>query len=181
MRTSRKTARSERTAERKKTGSWLLAAVVIVASVAVAFAPALVAGFTSWDDDINITANPFLHPFNARGLRLIWTKPLQNLYVPLVYTTYGLDQLVGGGRPWAFHLTNVLLHAGSSVLVLAILSGFAQRARNMSAVPLIGALVFALHPLQVEPVVWCTGRKDVMSGFFALASMLFYLNADKST
>src|SRR5437762_1725090 len=73
--------------------------------------------------------------------------------------------------PLVFHLTNILLHAANTVLVLLIL-------RRLGATMLISgavALLFAWHPMQVESVAWIAQRKTVLATFFALLSMLAYL------
>lgn len=142
--------------------------------------------FTNWDDDINVTQNPYVTPPSWAGTIHHWTHAYRSLYVPLVYTTFALDGLVGGGRPWAFHLTNVLLHAAASIAVLLIVRMLlAERASAEAMTPQrwgwvsagMAALVFAWHPVQVEAVSWITGRKDVLSGCLALWAVWFYLRS----
>ena len=165
---------------------WLLAAALIVAAVALFLAPALRGEFTNWDDDVNVTGNPLLTE-QAGGARLarIWGGPYRNLYIPLTYTSYLADLAVGGGRPAAFHLGNIVLHAAASVGVLLLL-GLLLRADRGGARPgrgalvlaaSAGAVVFALHPVQVEPVAWITGRKDVLSGALAVWAWVAYVAA----
>jgi tetratricopeptide (TPR) repeat protein len=141
-------------------------------------------GFTNWDDDINVTLNPYVTPPSWAGVAHHWCNAYRSLYVPLVYTAFALDGLVGGGEPWAFHLSNVLLHAAAAVAVVLIVNRL--MAPNPAAKPgspylwvvAAGAgLIFAWHPLQVEPVSWITGRKDVLSGCLALWAVWFYLRS----
>lgn len=158
--------------------AYLALGAALALAVFVAFAPALRAGFTNWDDDVNVVENPFLNPHGGPGVAHLWTHPYRNLFIPLVYTSYVGDFALGGGRPWAFHLVNVALHAVAALLVLLILSRLVPGARSGwagIAAAGAGALLFALHPVQVEPVAWVTGRKDVLSGVLALAAMLAYL------
>ncbi len=145
---------------------------VLVAAVVLVFSRSLLTKFTDWDDGVNITQNPgIIAPSWERTLGF-WTHPYSNLYVPLVYTSFLWDRavsllLTGGLAPLVFKLHNLILHAGSACLVYRIVA----RLVPAPAAALAGALLFAVHPLQVEPVVWATGRKDVLSGFLVLASL----------
>ncbi len=143
-----------------------LAASLVLLTL-LAYLPALRAGFI-WDDDAYVTQNPTLT--DAAGLAKMWTdvRSLPQWY-PLVHTTFWLERRVWGLNPAGYHLDNVLLHAASAVLLLALL-----RRLNVPGAPLAAAL-FALHPVQVESVAWVTERKNVLSGLFYFASFLAYL------
>lgn len=163
----------------------MVVAGVLVVAVMLFFAPSLRGGFTNWDDDVNVTGNPLLTE-QADGGRLarIWSGPYRNLYIPLTYTSYLADLAVGGGRPFAFHLGNLVLHAAAAVGVLLLL-GLLLRAGGAGGVSrgglvvaaAAGAAVFALHPVQVEPVAWITGRKDVLSGALAVWAWVAFVAA----
>ena len=133
----------------------------------LAYLPTLRAGWV-WDDDAYVTNNPTL--LDAAGLAKMWTDvhALPQWY-PLVHTTFWLERRVYGLNPAGYHLDNVLLHAASAVLLLALL-----RRLKVPGAPLAAAL-FALHPVQVESVAWVTERKNVLSGLFYFASFLAYL------
>ena len=85
---------------------------------------------------------------------------------PVVTLSYYLDQLVGGGAPWSFHLTNLLVLLGASVGVFALL----RRTTLDRALPL--ALLFALWPIQVEGACNIAGRTDLLCAAFAAAALL---------
>jgi Tfp pilus assembly protein PilF len=131
------------------------------------YAPALEAGFV-WDDDANVTRNLPLR--SLAGLRALWLEPgATTQYYPLVYTSFWIEHALVGFEPLLYHLDNVLLHAGVAVLLwrLLVLMGLPGA--------WLAAAVFALHPVHVESVAWVTERKNVLSGFFYLASALVYL------
>jgi tetratricopeptide (TPR) repeat protein len=147
-------------------------ALVLCAVPLCVFAPALRAGFVEWDDPVLISRNPHLFPPLVSGLLWHWTHAHQGMYIPLVYTVWwGLIRLAGGAYPPLFHAANLLLHIGSVCLVYRILRRLV--AGQWPAVA--GAVLFAIHPLQVEAVAWATGMKDVLSGFLALAALDAYL------
>ncbi len=136
------------------------------------FLPTTQFDFTDWDDGINVCDNPYLNPVTADSLRTIWTKPFQNLYVPLVYSSFALDVSVWGLlKPGGFHATNAVIHAFTAMIVFRLLLTLIG---NVGAA-VFGALLFAIHPLQVEPVTWITGRKDVLAGFFSLLAVAAYV------
>ncbi len=133
----------------------------------VSYVPAMRGDFI-WDDDAYVTRNRTLE--TAGGLRRIWFEiGATPQYYPLVFSTFWLERRVWDLNPFGYHLTNVLLHAASAVLLWRIL-------RRLS-VPgaWLAAAVFAVHPVQVESVAWITERKNVLSGVFYFASMLAYL------
>jgi tetratricopeptide (TPR) repeat protein len=148
-----------------------LAAGLLVAMTLVAYIPAMRGGYV-WDDDAYVQYNPVLR--DAEGLRKVWLEP-QSVpqYYPLVYTTYWIERRLWNGlgvpRAPGHHLTNVLLHAISAVLLWRLLRRLALPGAYFAAA------VWALHPVCVESVAWITERKNVLSGVFCFLSMLTYL------
>ena len=131
------------------------------------YLPALYGGFI-WDDDAYVIRTPLLR--NLTGLQHIWLQPTAlPQYYPLTHTSFWLEYQAWGLWPFGYHLTNILLHAGNAILLWLVL--------HRLAVPgaWVAAAIFALHPVHVESVAWVTERKNVLSGFFALSSLLCYL------
>ena len=164
-------------------GFVIVAALAVV--VAAVYGQSLEHQFIIWDDDQNIYKNPHLSSESLEELGAFWKGSYLGLYIPLVYTIWGAIALVSrevmmselSSAPvvdgfW-FHFANVGIHFGSTVLVFALIYRLLGR-RDMVAAAL-GASLFALHPLQVEPVAWATGMKDLLSTFLALvAALLFF-------
>jgi len=94
---------------------------------------------------------------------------------PVKALTYGLDWAVGGGRPWSFHLTNLLLHAGSGILLLLAARRLLGRRHPWLAETL--ALLHAVSPLHVEAAVWISARSDVLWSLFTIAGVLLLLRS----
>ena len=123
-----------------------------------------------WDDD-NCSTPPELR--SVEGLRRIWFQPRATAqYYPLLYTSYWIQQRVWGDSPTGYHLINLLLHIGCVVMVLKILRFLRIPGAELAAI------IFALHPVNVETVAWIAERKNTLSGIFALGATLSYLKFD---
>ena len=147
----------------------LIVALALVAAVVVAYLPSLSAGFV-WNDDTYLTENPTLD--GAHGLQRIWTDPKANeQYYPAVFTSFWLEKQLWGLHPFGYHLVNVLLHAGSALL----LWWFLRRLSLPGA--WLAAAAFALHPVCVESVAWVTERKNTLSMFLTLLAAHAFLAA----
>ena len=92
-------------------------------------------------------------------------------YRPLAIVSFMLDAAAGGVSPRLYHATNVVLHAAAACLLLALaLSWGAWRWAAVSA-----ALVFAVHPVNVQTVAWVAGRNDLLLAVFGLLSLLGWI------
>lgn len=144
------------------------AAIVLVFVTICAYLPVIVTGGFIWDDDSYVTRNVLL--WEPNGLYRIWfdlgSTPQ---YYPLTYTTFWLEYHLWDLWPTGYHIVNVLLHAGNSILLWVILETL-----SVPGAWFIAA-VFALHPVHVESTAWITERKNVLSGFFYFTALLCYM------
>ncbi len=142
----------------------LLYATILVIAVVIAYQPSLHNGFI-WDDDLYVTKNLALRTFE--GLKRIWTVRGATIqYYPVTFTSFWAEYQLFGLDPAVFHATNILLHAANAILVWFLL--------ECLGLPWawLAAILFAVHPVNVESVAWISERKNVLSGFFVLCSML---------
>lgn len=140
---------------------------LIVLLVFLAYLPALHCGFI-WDDDSYVTENLTLHDLG--GLQRIWFQVgAVPQYYPMVHTSFWLEYHLWGLNPVGFHAINVLLHATAAILLWQVL----RRLQIPGA--WLAAILFALHPVEVESVAWVTERKNVLSAVFYFAAALCYL------
>lgn len=135
----------------------------------LAYSPALSGQFL-WDDSTWITdwsSRRLLR--DEHGLWRMWTEigALQQ-YFPLTGTSFWLDHHFWGEWTLPYHVENVLLHAGTALLFGQMLTKLKVQGAWLAAG------LFALHPVMVESVAWITERKNVLSGFFFMASLLAY-------
>ena len=129
--------------------------------------------YTNWDDFEFIRDNPLLLSADIDSIEGIITPGgvrHEMLYIPLTYLSYFAENSIGGLKPSVVHGTNIVLHVANTLLVLIFISSLS----NNWGVAFIGTLAFAVHPLMVEPVAWCMGRKDLLSTFFGLGALITY-------
>lgn len=127
--------------------------------------------FLSWDDNVYVYENPLIRNLTWTGIQDIFRNFVMGNYHPLVILSYAIEFSIAGIEPKLYHLTNLALHIGTTLLALRVIH---QLTQNLP-MALLAALFFGLHPLKVESVAWVTERKDVLYGFFYLASLSFWL------
>lgn len=156
---------------RERAARWTPPILVAAAALAV-FAPALAAGFVSWDDGVYVVDNPLIRGLGLESLRRMLVATRGGLWQPLTWLSFAADHAFWGLEPSGFHATNLLIHAASSVVFYAIgLRLFGGR----RAPAALAALFFAVHPLRVESVAWVTERKGLLSSLFFLLAALAHL------
>jgi hypothetical protein len=153
-------------------------AFAIVALAVVASATGLSNGF-ALDDLALVADNARVHSLDQwRRLFALPYWPPQygaSLYRPLVTIAYALQWSAGGGAPWVFHLCSVVFYAALCALVLALLL------EVLTPVPaVIGASLFAVHPVHVESVANVVGQSELMASLAMLASCVVYLRARRT-
>ncbi|MDB5319537.1 MAG: hypothetical protein JWN40_1168 [Phycisphaerales bacterium] len=156
----------------------LLYPALIALACLITFAPILSNGFVSWDDYETISRNPRLNPPSTEALVYYWRHPHMHLYAPLTYTVWMTLAAVahagvntGPISAGLFHAASLILHILASLVVFALLCRLVM---NPTAA-LYGALLFALHPVQVETVAWASGLKDVLCGLLIWTAVWQYL------
>jgi tetratricopeptide (TPR) repeat protein len=151
--------------------------IAIATAALVPHLHALRCGFV-FDDVGVIVENPAITGFD---LGKIWTEPYwpQNpgahLYRPLVSTGYAIDWALAGGKPWLFHLRNLLIHAATALAALALLRSLFPARPGLA---FAAAALFALHPLHVEAVAGIVGRAESLAALLTLGSALAWLRAE---
>jgi tetratricopeptide (TPR) repeat protein len=151
--------------------TWKSAAVCFFLALAVwvVFGQTTRFDFINYDDDVIVYENPAV----TRGLDLheifrVFTQDSgRDSWFPITDVSHMLDWQLYGPKAGGHHLTNVLLHAATTIvlfLVFQAITGAIWRSAFVAA-------VFAVHPLRVESVAWIAERKDVLSGLFFMLAL----------
>ena len=154
--------------------------LILIIACFVVFGRLLLCDFTWWDDQHTIHHNPQLNPVQWDTFVHNWTQPSASIYIPLTFTVWALISLIARVQPDTAGISlNPMFYHGASVIIHALgsLAAFAviRRLVRNDLAALLGALLWALHPVQVESVGWASGLKDVLSGSLVLASLAMYL------
>lgn len=171
--------------ERKK---YLVAGSAAILTFLV-YLPALRNGFVNWDDDDYVYANPHIREISVRLLKWAFFDFYDANWHPLTWISHAIDYAVWGLDPWGHHLTSIVLHAVNTfilvLLVAKLMTIVGAKPRAFFSKPLdeqgilftagITGLLFGLHPIHVESVAWISERKDLLSGFFFLLTLLAYM------
>jgi len=139
--------------------------------VFAAYSPILHNGFVNFDDNVYVYENPHvLSGLNLAGLKWVWGTAYASNWHPITWLSHMLDCQLYGLKPAGHHVTSLLLHLASALLLLAVL----KRMTGSLWCSTLVAAFFALHPLRVESVAWVAERKDVLSVFFLMLTLLAY-------
>ena len=154
----------------------LAAAAALVALTSLAFSPSLTSPLTHYDDSLYIWDNvKRLSPPGWAGLALqfdstrAWSGDFVE-YFPLRDSVYWALYQAFELSPFPYHLTSLLFHLISSLLVWLFFKQLGLTDRTAW----LGALLFALHPVHIESVVWVAGLKDPMVLMFMLTALCSY-------
>ena len=147
----------------------LVAAIII--TVAVVYLPALRGEFV-WDDFLLITGNPLLQNFS--GLVEIWSGGRTADYFPLTNTVFWIEHYLFGANATGYHAVNILLQIANALLVWRLLKRL-----NIPGAWLAG-LIFGIDPVHVASVAWISELKNLIAMFFALLSVLCFLELDET-
>jgi len=128
--------------------------------------------FFNFDDDVYVTRNIYIQSgVTLDGLCRTFSTPYAEFWHPMTLISFMFDYQLYGLNPGGYHLTNLVLHLLSTLLLFWLFN-------RMTGAPWKSAFVaalFAFHPLHVESVAWIAKRKDVLSIFFWMITLCTYV------
>ncbi len=125
-----------------------------------------------WDDNQYILMNTHIHQ-GLTGAGIKWAFTIQNglsYWHPMAFVSHMLDFQLFGSNSARHHLSNVIIHTANSILLFVVLRFMTKRLWLSFLV----AALFSLHPINVETVAWVAERKNILSTFFFLLTILIY-------
>ena len=156
----------------------------------IVYLPSLQNGFVNWDDSGYVYDNPFIRSFDVQLLKSAFAEFHLANWHPITWLSHAFDYAIWGMNPLGHHLTNNIIHALNTLLVVLLIIrlmevyqeaaghyGPSQPLLHDRTIKLTGAatgLLFGLHPLHVETVAWVSERKDLLCAFFFLLTLITY-------
>jgi tetratricopeptide (TPR) repeat protein len=170
-RRSAKSASAEPTPWHERFRSPPLLCLLLALVTFAVYTPALRNDFVNYDDSDYVTANPHVQSgLNWENIQWAFTTGHASNWHPITWLSHMLDCQLFGQQPAMHHLVSVLFHIANAVLLFLLLNGMTGAVWRS----VIVAALFALHPLHVESVAWASERKDVLSAFFFLLTLIAY-------
>jgi len=131
-------------------------------------------GFINLDDPVYVYENAYVKSgLNANSIRQAFSYELaekSSNWHPITWLSLMIDYQIFGLNPSGYHLINLLFHVMNALLLFLILNGMTKKLWPSAFV----AALFAIHPLHVESVAWIAERKDVLSTFFWMLTLVAY-------
>ncbi len=128
--------------------------------------------FINIDDNIYVTGNSHIQSgITLDGFRWAFSSTYAEFWHPLTWLSLMFDYQLYGLNAGGYHLTNLILHILSALLLFWLFNRMTGTIWRSAFV----AAIFALHPLHVESVAWIAERKDVLSVFFWMLTLCLYV------
>jgi len=165
-----------------------VAALLVSISTLILYLPSIQNDFVNWDDDRYVYENEHIRSLDYKFLKWSFGFHISNWH-PLTLISHSVDYALWGLNPIGHHLTNIIFHSANTLLLFILTlylltnvssaqSSFSENSSILSTKYIftasVAALLFGIHPIHVESVAWVSERKDVLSTFFALLSLIFY-------
>jgi protein O-mannosyl-transferase len=160
--------------------------LILLILTILALSPVLSGGFIRLDDYDHLFDNPQLRRMSLSGLAGVWARPYWNLYIPITYSVWWALELIGSlagnlaQSAWLFHAFNLGIHLANVVLVFFLVRALVRGDEKdtppkagdaVDGIALIAALLFGLHPMQVESVAWVSELKGELAAMFGLLGL----------
>lgn len=127
--------------------------------------------FVNWNDNSFIYNNPQIKSISLETVSQWFARPQIKLFAPLTALSYALDYQNYGLQAGGYHITSLAFHLLNILLVFYLLTFVSPN----TFFAFLGALLFGIHPAQVETVVWLSERKTLLSAFFSLAAFALFI------
>ncbi len=128
-----------------------------------------------WDDHIYVTGNELVKSLSFNNIKLIFSTIFWTDYYPVSLLTYAIDYHFWELNPLGYHITNVFIHSINAFFIFLIIITLIKS----TIAAYITAIIFIIHPVNVETVVWISERKNLLSFLFMLIAFYLYIRSHK--
>lgn len=147
---------------------------LILGAIALVYAGTVRFDFC-WDDLSYLIQNPYIREISWNNISVIFSRNFEGNFAPLHILFYAIQHAVWGMNPGGYHAVSVILHIFNSIFLFILIRTITGR----KDAALFAALIFAVHPVQVENVAWVSEQKSLLAmAFFIPAFYLYVLDAD---
>ncbi|MGB5219311.1 MAG: tetratricopeptide repeat protein [Smithella sp.] len=152
--------------------NFLIISIVLVALTLAVFWQVYQYDFVNIDDYVYVTENKNIQSgITLKGILWAFSTTYAEFWHPLTWISLMLDYQLFGLNAGGYHMTNVILHILSTLLLFWLFNRMTGAVWKSAFV----AAFFAIHPLHVESVAWIAERKDVLSGFLGILTLCVYV------
>jgi protein O-mannosyl-transferase len=156
----------------KLTARELMIYIILTAAICCVYGRVTLFDFVGFDDPVYVVQNGHIQSgITWSALKWAFSTTYFGLWNPLVWISYMLDYQLYGLNAGGYHLTNLILHILSSLLLFGLFNRMTGEIWKSA----FAAVLFALHPMHVESVAWIAERKDVLSAFFWISTLCLYV------
>src|SRR6201982_2779737 len=145
---------------------------ILLAVILFVYANSLFNSFTM-DDELYIFKNPQVTQPSLK--QLFQPNKVSAVFRPVTFATFAVNYKLNGDRPFGYHLLNLSLHAGVTMLLFLVLRAILANEPRGNIIAFVAALLFAVHPVHTEAVASIVGRSELLAAGFLLAAWLFHL------
>ncbi len=161
----------EQTHQEPSSALRLVPYLLVLTTVAI-FLPVIGYGFNNHDDPGYVRDNLVIeNGVTVEAISRVFREPFVQSWFPVSVLSHAMDIQLYGLQAGGHHATNLLLHVMNTLLVYFVLRRATGHGWPSAAV----ALLFAVHPVHVETVVWISNRKDLLAAFFLLTTVWAHL------
>jgi tetratricopeptide (TPR) repeat protein len=160
-------------------------ASIIVALSALVYAPTVGYEFVNWDDPVLVERNPAIRSLSPAQIAAIFTPQRGHTYQPVRVLSYAIDFALWKNHPGAYHAMNAVFHAAASMALLLLALVLLPELRSSQSLgrrrllAFAIALLFLLHPVNVEAVAWISSRKYNLLALFSFLGFWSYLRSSQ--
>ncbi len=129
-----------------------------------------------WDDETIVVQNTDIRSFSGEHIKNMFTKSYYDMYCPVKILSHTLDYQLFELNPAGYHLMSLFYHLINIILLFSLIYIMI----GSSPAALAAALIYAVHPLNVETVSWVTGRGDLLYALFGFPALIYYVKYIKT-